>query len=196
MCGRRCRHQFAHNRPHCHMEVDRHSDGGRVGSDRECTELGPSVVTNETHEASTGRELQTGEVRPLTDTHSWEVRSWSCASYSTAGLTCAQFVLLTPLSLLITLDQPVPASSLATGQPEPLTSLLPVPQDHFSPGSSGLKRHLAFVFPWQQTQLKVFSLARCIGATPTLATVSPLQLAMPPLIYLVTPPHLLEQWVD
>ena len=47
------------------MEVDCHSDGGGAGLDRECTELGPSVVTNETHEASTGRELQTGEVRPL-----------------------------------------------------------------------------------------------------------------------------------
>ena len=56
MCSRRCRHQFAHNRPHFHMEVDCHSDVGGVGSDRECTELGPSVVTNETDEASTGRE--------------------------------------------------------------------------------------------------------------------------------------------
>ena len=79
-------------------------------------------------------------------------------THSAAGLTGAQFVLLTPLSLLIALDQPVPASSAAMGHPEALTSLLPVPQDHFSPGSSGLKRHLVFVFPWQQTQLKVFSL--------------------------------------
>ena len=48
-CSRRCRHQFTHRRL---IEVDHHSDGGGVGSDRECTELGRSVVTNETHEAS------------------------------------------------------------------------------------------------------------------------------------------------